>query len=135
MRHSEECRNDRAGLMRRPDDGTNLEEEPDCRFTLANERTYLAWLRTSLALLAAAVAIAGSAPGSMAATRMLTSVPLAALGVVAAAASALRWQRVDRAIRRGDPLPVERTPWLLAGGIAVSALFALPVVVLLGLDS
>ena len=30
--------------------------EPDYRFTLANERTFLAWQRTSLGLMAAAVA-------------------------------------------------------------------------------
>lgn len=32
-------------------------EEPDVRFTLANERTFLAWIRTSLAFLAVAVAV------------------------------------------------------------------------------
>ena len=31
--------------------------EPDPRFTLANERTFLAWIRTSLALLAGGIAI------------------------------------------------------------------------------
>ena len=30
-------------------------EEPDYRFTLANERTFLAWLRTALALIAGGV--------------------------------------------------------------------------------
>ncbi|MBM4509720.1 DUF202 domain-containing protein, partial [Rhodococcus hoagii] len=30
-------------------------EDPDPRFTLANERTYLAWVRTGLGLIAAAV--------------------------------------------------------------------------------
>jgi putative membrane protein len=29
--------------------------EPDYRFTLANERTFLAWIRTALALLAGGV--------------------------------------------------------------------------------
>ncbi|WP_143342795.1 YidH family protein, partial [Crossiella equi] len=32
-------------------------EEPDPRFTLANERTFLAWIRTSLGLMAAGVAV------------------------------------------------------------------------------
>src|SRR3984893_15268857 len=36
------------------------EGEPDYRFTLANERTFLAWQRTALGLLAAAVAVVSS---------------------------------------------------------------------------
>ena len=35
------------------DEGT----DPDPRFTLANERTFLAWIRTSIAFMAAGVAI------------------------------------------------------------------------------
>ena len=31
--------------------------EPDPRFTLANERTFLAWIRTALALIAGGVAL------------------------------------------------------------------------------
>jgi putative membrane protein len=37
-------------------DEVGHEREPDYRFTLANERTFLAWQRTALGLLAAAVA-------------------------------------------------------------------------------
>ena len=36
--------------------------DPDYRFTLANERTFLAWLRTGLALVAGAVALASLVP-------------------------------------------------------------------------
>lgn len=36
---------------------TATDVEPDYRFTLANERTFLAWQRTALGLLAAAVAL------------------------------------------------------------------------------
>ena len=32
--------------------------EPDYRFTLANERTFLAWIRTSLGLMAVGLAVA-----------------------------------------------------------------------------
>lgn len=38
------------------------EIEPDYRFTLANERTFLSWQRTSPGLLAAAVALAQLVP-------------------------------------------------------------------------
>jgi hypothetical protein len=36
------------------------EQEPDYRFTFANERTFLAWIRTALALIAGGVAVASS---------------------------------------------------------------------------
>ena len=42
--------------------------EPDARYSLANERTFLAWIRTALAVLAAGVALdaldLSLAPGS-----------------------------------------------------------------------
>ena len=36
--------------------------EPDPRFSLANERTFLAWFRTGITLLALGIAAAGRAP-------------------------------------------------------------------------
>jgi putative membrane protein len=46
-----------------PSDIRAVGEEPDYRFTLANERTFLAWIRTSLALLAGGVAVVQLVPG------------------------------------------------------------------------
>src|SRR5690625_7225376 len=43
----------RKGLPRSLQEG----QDPDPRFTLANERTFLAWIRTSLALLAGGIAV------------------------------------------------------------------------------
>jgi len=51
---------DNRGSERGPDG--DAEFEPDYRFTLANERTFLAWQRTALGLLAAAVAVVHLVP-------------------------------------------------------------------------
>ncbi|GAA4933496.1 putative membrane protein [Actinomycetospora succinea] len=105
------------------------EHEPDYRFTLANERTFLAWLRTSLSLLAAGVAVVQLLPEfAVPGTRGVVAALLTALAVVTAAGGVLRWRGVEFAIRRGRPLPRQRLPWVLAGGLVVLALFALVLV-------
>ncbi len=107
--------------------------EPDYRFTLANERTFLAWLRTSLSLLAAGVAIVQLVPAfTIPAARGVTGGLLAALAVVTAGAGVLRWRSVERAIRHGRPLPPQRVPWVLAAGLVVLALFSLVLIVARG---
>ncbi|HSP36138.1 MAG TPA: DUF202 domain-containing protein [Frankiaceae bacterium] len=91
-------------------------KEPDYRFTLANERTFLAWIRTSLALLAAAVALGHLLPDfGPDALRKIASVALAALATVTAASSVLRWHRVQLAVNRAEPLPRSIITWVLAG--------------------
>jgi putative membrane protein len=109
------------------------EHEPDYRFTLANERTFLAWLRTSLSLLAAGVAVVQLVPAfTIPFARSLTGGLLAALAVVAAGAGVLRWRGVEHAIRRGRPLPPQRVPWVMAAGLLLLALFGLVLIVLRG---
>ncbi len=80
--------------------------DPDPRFSLANERTLLAWLRTSLAFVAAGI-------GAVALTELIGDEPLVRVAAVVAclvgAASAVtayvRWGRVERALRLRRPLP------------------------------
>jgi len=99
--------------------------EPDYRFSLANERTLLAWLRTSLALLAAGVAVDAidlDLPGSV--QRLLATL-LVVLGLLCAVASWLRWARAERAIRRGEALPTSAFSLVLAVGVAVAAVVVL----------
>jgi len=113
--------------------GPEQEHEPDYRFTLANERTFLAWLRTSLSLLAAGVAVVQLLPEfAVPGTRGIVGGLLAALAVVTAAGGVLRWRGVEFAIRRGRPLPAQRMPWVLAGGLIVLALFGLVLIAMRG---
>lgn len=96
--------------------------EPDYRFTLANERTYLAWQRTALGLIAGGVALAEFArsalPSRMAATLAVVAV---LLGAAAAVLGLLRWRSAEAAMRAGRPLARPRAIPLLAVGLAVVA--------------
>jgi putative membrane protein len=97
-------------------------QEPDYRLTLANERTFLAWIRTALALLAGGIALNEiTGPFSTEATRTALAVVAVALSLVLAVSSFVRWRQVQWAMRRGLPLP---HPWavpLLATGTAAVA--------------
>ena len=120
--------------MRRAGDRPALpdaaEAEPDYRFTLANERTFLAWMRTALGLLAGAVALVHVAGNDDATTTQRTlAVVLACLGVLICVTSMRRWQAVQRAMRRGEDLPPSHQPLVL--GIAVGSVGAAVVVLLL----
>lgn len=96
------------------------EEEPDYRFTLANERTFLAWVRTALALLAGAVAVLHLVPLEWSPVlRTLVGLWLAALAVVITGYAPFRWARVQRAMRRGGRLPTSPLPIVTTVGVAV----------------
>jgi putative membrane protein len=112
----------------RPDDGSEV--EPDYRFTLANERTFLAWQRTALGLLAGAVAVVQLVPElSIAGARHLLGILLALLAILTAGMGILRWEQADRAMRRDLPLPRHPTPLYLGIGLVVVGLLTLGLVV------
>jgi putative membrane protein len=109
------------------------EHEPDYRFTLANERTFLAWIRSSLSLLAAGIAVVQLVPPfPLPGLRTATGGLLVVLAVLCAANGVLRWQRVEHAMRRDRALPSQRAPWVLAIGLVVLALVGLVLVILKG---
>jgi putative membrane protein len=96
--------------------------EPDPRFTLANERTFLAWIRTALALLAGGIAVeAFTADVFPDQVRTLLAAVLLLLGVLLSAGAAVRWYKVERSLRHQTPLPLPLImPLLGAGGAIVS---------------
>ncbi len=100
--------------------------EPDARFTFANERTFLAWSRTSLALVVAGLAIVQLLPPFPGVPwgRHVIGTPLILLGAALAVISYLEWKTNQRALRRGEPLSRSRLPYFLAFTIAGIALVA-----------
>ena len=97
-----------------------IDIEPDYRFTLANERTFLAWNRTSLALIAGGVAATQLVPEfGPEGSRHVVGGLLAVLGIVVSFLSLRRWQRVQQAMRRDADLPPSRLPLLLTIGLVV----------------
>ncbi len=112
------------------DADSEREREPDYRFTLANERTFLAWQRTALGLLAAAVALVQLVPElTIPGARRALGVGLALLAVLTSGMGLLRWRQADHAMRRGEPLPRHPTPAYLAVGLTVVGLAALALVI------
>lgn len=105
-----------------PPDPRTVGSDPDYRFTLANERTFLSWVRTALALAAgglAAVTILDDFAGEE-----VLGIGLLALSFVTAATSYRRWALNERAMRLDEPLPPSRLPMLMAGGVALVVVVA-----------
>jgi len=105
-----------------PGDPTTVGSDPDYRFTLANERTFLAWVRTSLAL----------AAGGLGALTVLDDfrgeevlgISLLVLSFFTAATSYRRWSLNEMAMRLDEPLPSSRLPLVMAVGVSIVALVA-----------
>ena len=99
-------------------DEESTEDEPDVRFSFANERTFLAWNRTALALIATGIAATQLLPNfHIAGGRRLLGLPLVILGAVVAGASLWHWRSNERAMRRKEPLPRSPMPLILALGV------------------
>jgi putative membrane protein len=95
-------------------------DEPDPRFTLANERTFLAWMRTSLALLASGVALEALDVPVRADVRLAAAGVFVALGLLATAQAWFGWMETERALRVGRPIPPAAGAPVLAVGVAVA---------------
>ena len=104
--------------------------EPDPRFTLANERTYLAWLRTALGLIAGGIAVdrlfIGLEPEWV---RELIGIILIVVGSASAALAHRRWRKVQQALREDAPLPPPRFAQTLAAAIAIAGALIIVLIV------
>ena len=121
-----------AAALMEAEDGS----EPDARFTFANERTFLAWSRTALALVIGGLAIVQLLPPFPGVPwgRHVIGTPLILLGGAVSVISYFEWRRNQQALRRGEPLTRSRLPQILAVAIAGIALVAAALALLSGLS-
>ena len=104
-------------------------EDPDPRFTLSNERTFLSWTRTALALIAAGVALeAFDLPALGAGERRTITTVLLVLGAALAVGAFRRWLNTERAMRNKLSIPAPILVPVLSFGIAIVAVSVLVMV-------
>ena len=107
---------------RRPRRVYGVGTEPDPRFSLANERTALAWVRTGLAFIAGGIALASvAAVTGLPRFLALMAVVSCVIGGMTAINALVSWQRTERALRRGDPLPAPTALWWLVAAVVAAA--------------
>jgi putative membrane protein len=113
-----------------PEELREVGTTPDYRFSLANERTFLAWIRTGLALIAGGLAVAQFlSPLPVRHLREVLAIVPIAIGAGCALRAIDHWIRCEIAMRTGKPLPASRFPALLALVVTASALLALVYVI------
>lgn len=104
-------------------------QEPDYRFSLANERTFLAWIRTALALLAGGVLLDQfSTKLQPQAVVLGLATALCVLAAVLCGLAYTRWRANEIAMRHARPLPPTMAIALLAVcslGVASVVMFLL----------
>ncbi|SDT35672.1 putative membrane protein [Friedmanniella luteola] len=104
--------------------------EPDPRFSFANERTFLAWVRTALGFVAAGVALAavGRLGAGLDVEARVAALLLVLAGMVSGVGALARWIRNERALRLDEPLPSSALLLVVTGIVVLAAAVALVVV-------
>jgi putative membrane protein len=115
-----------SGGTRRPRSLYALGSEPDPRFSMANERTALAWVRTALAFVAGGVGLTSVAKiAGLSRLLDVVAAALCVLGALLAVVAVLGWRRRELAMRLDRPLPAPfALPWLGALVAVVALLLA-----------
>lgn len=104
--------------------------EPDYRFTLANERTFLAYMRTALGLDAAGLATAQFLRPGAIHLRLLIAILLVGLGFAVVLLGYRRWAGTEAAMRQGAPLPATRLPLTIVCGMIVISAGAIVLIIM-----
>ncbi len=94
---------------------------PDYRYSLANERTFLSWTRTGLALIAGGVAVEQFATLSVSWIVEVVGILGIVLGGAIAVWALMQFRRVQDAIDHDLPLPRQPAATVVTLGVAVVA--------------
>lgn len=94
--------------------------EPDARFTLANERTFLAWVSTGLALISVGVGVKSIALDLQPELRVAAALVLVVSGAICPVHAWFGWCRVEAAMREGRPLPSSSMMPFLAVSLGIA---------------
>lgn len=119
-------------------DGNRYEDDEDVpdghidpRFVFANERTFLAWIRTALALITAGLAVTQFfRPLTIPGASIAIGIALIGAGALLSFASYREWYKDETMMRRGETIPVARFPRYLAITIGLVAVAAVILVAL-----
>ncbi|GAB97833.1 putative membrane protein [Kineosphaera limosa] len=120
----------RPGGRRFPRSVYGVGTEPDPRFSLANERTFLAWIGVALAVFSVAVGIESLAVNLEPTLRTSASLVLMVAGLGCAAQAWWGWRSVERALRLSQPLPGPRPGLWLTAALSLVGVLLLASVVL-----
>ncbi|MEE9964867.1 MAG: DUF202 domain-containing protein [Propionicimonas sp.] len=99
--------------------------EPDARFTLANERTFLAWIGVGLALISVGVGLESLALSLNPGFRLAASIVLILGGLACPVQAWFGWMKVEIALREERPLPFAGLIVVLPVILVVAAVLAL----------
>jgi putative membrane protein len=110
--------------------GQTIHTDPNAQSLLACERTFLAWNRTALALIAGGVGIARFVTFGSPTAQIVVALLLIAFGAFVAVRSQRLWRRNNDALRSGQPLPRADLPQILTGGVVLFAVAAFGLAVL-----
>jgi putative membrane protein len=97
-------------------------DDPDPRFSLANERTFLAWIRTGLALLAGAAALDALDLPLQDTVQYLLATVVALGGLAVAVLAWTGWVRTERAMRENTALPANPAMLVVLGAVALTGI-------------
>ncbi len=99
--------------------------EPDARFSLANERTFLAWIGAALALVSVGVGLESLALNLNPGLRLAASIVLVAAGIACPVQAWFGWVRVESALRERRPLPFSPLLVVLPAALGLAGVLVL----------